>query len=69
MTSQPGEYLVAETRTAISLEQLDPHIADLEVEEYVVGVDGEGRRTVHLHSAVTHAHILTCVAGGRMTSR
>jgi hypothetical protein len=62
MSSRPGEYLIAETRTRVEVEQLDPQLADLVVEEFVVRDDEWGRRTVHLHSATTHAHILTCVA-------
>lgn len=62
MNTRTGEYSLAESTRAITVDDLDRRVGDTEVEEYLVGVDPVGRQKMHIYSTARHIHIVTRVA-------
>lgn len=61
MGTHDGAYTIAESTRAITVEDLDVTLSDLEVEPYVLGDDVAGRRKIHLYSVDQPFHIVTHV--------
>jgi hypothetical protein len=63
MRTRKGEYSLAESTTTITVDELDRRVCDQEVEEYLVGMDPDGRQKLHIYSVAPSVHIVTRVAG------
>jgi hypothetical protein len=61
MGTHDGAYTIAESTQSITVEDLDVTLSDLEVEPYLLGDDGAGRRKIHLYSVDQPFHIVTHV--------
>jgi hypothetical protein len=63
MKTRKGEYSLAETTTAITVDDLDRRVSEQEVEEYLVGEEPDGRQKLHVYAIPSHIHLVTRVAG------
>lgn len=59
MDTHPGDYSLAESTTAITVDELDLSVGELEVEEYMVGLHHAGREKLHIYSVAPIVHIVT----------
>jgi hypothetical protein len=63
MGTHEGEYSVAESTRPLTVKDLDRKLGDLEVEAYLLGTDGRGRRKFHLYTTDRPLHLVTHIEG------
>ena len=61
MGTHEGAYTIAETNQAVSVENLDVRLRELEIEPYVLGEDVTGHRKIHLYRTDHPFHVVTLV--------
>ena len=62
MRAHPGTYLLAESVEVVTEQDLAPELAELEVEEYVLGGGESAPERIRLHTCSGHSHVLTYIA-------
>jgi len=61
MGTHDGEYLLAETRQKVTVNDLDTSLCEINVEAYLLGEDATGQRMIHLYGVERPIHLVTYV--------